>query len=156
MRKLSKTIEINAPVERVYEFITLPTNLPTIWPSMVGVTNLERKADGSYAFDWTYKMAGLHFHGRSNPIEVKPNRLVVMRNDEGIKSTFYWRYEANGVGTRLTLDVEYEMPTPVLGKIAEVVVAKMNEHELDHLMTNAKTAIEAMPTVQTSEAKRAH
>lgn len=156
MRKLSKTIDINAPVDRVYEFLTTPTNLPTIWPSMVGVANVERKADGTHSFDWTYKMAGLHFHGRSRPIEVKQNKLVVMKNEEGIPSTFYWRYEANGAGTRLTLDVEYDIPTPVLGRIAEAVVAKMNEHELDAMLDNAKAAIEASARAQPTPAARPH
>jgi len=143
MRKLLKSIEINAPVDRVYEFMTTPTNLPSIWPSLLAVANVERRADGTNSFDWTYKMAGMHFHGHTRPLEVKQNQLVVMRSDEGIPNTFRWTYQPKGAGTLLTVEVEYSMPTPILGPIAEVVVAKKNDRELDTLLSNAKATLEA-------------
>ena len=46
MHRIRKSVEIKAPVNRVYEMLTTPQNLPGIWPSMVEVSNVERKADG--------------------------------------------------------------------------------------------------------------
>ena len=31
--------------------------------SLVEVSRVEAKPDGAHSFDWTYKMAGLKFHG---------------------------------------------------------------------------------------------
>ncbi|HSQ67693.1 MAG TPA: SRPBCC family protein [Polyangiaceae bacterium] len=156
MKKLLRSIEINAPVESVYEFVTTPSNLPSIWPSLVAVTNVERKADGSNSFDWTYKMAGVHFHGRAKPVEAKPNRLIVTRTEEGIPSTFRWTFEPKGAGTLLTLEVEYTLPTPIIGPIAEAVLAKMNERELETLLANAKSTLESARRVQPSAPAMAH
>jgi hypothetical protein len=39
--------------------------------------------------------------------------------------------------------VEYNIPIPVLGKLAETIVVKMNDHEGDIIMTNLKSRMEA-------------
>jgi uncharacterized protein YndB with AHSA1/START domain len=143
MRKLLKSIEISAPVDRVWEFITTPTNLPAVWPSLIAVANVRRRADGTNSFDWTYKMAGIRFHGHSRPLDVKPSSVLVMRNDEGIPSTFRWTFQPKGTGTVLSVYVEYAMPVPVLGPIAESVIARKNERELDVLLANTKAELES-------------
>ena len=35
MAKMNKSIMINAPVDKVFEFVTEPTNLPKFWPSLI-------------------------------------------------------------------------------------------------------------------------
>ena len=156
MKKLTKSVDINAPVDSVYDFLNTPANLPGIWPSLIGVTNVQPKADGTSSFDWTYKMAGMHFHGHSTPIEVKQNQLVVMRSEEGIPNTFRWTYEPKGTGTHLTVEVEYSLPTPIIGRIAEAVMAKMNDRELELLLANAKSTLESAPRAQPSAPALAH
>ena len=105
MHKVQKIIDIKAPVQRVWDFITLPTNLPGVWPSMVSVANLVPKGDGSHDFDWVYKMAGVHFHGHATTEQSQPGKLAFVRNEGGIPSTFRWVFAANGTGTRLSVDV---------------------------------------------------
>lgn len=145
MHRIKKNVEIKAPVGRVYEMLTTPQNLPGIWPSMIEVSNVERKNDGSQKFDWVYKMAGLHFKGHAETVRAEPNKYVEIRNDSGIPSTFRWTYEARGGGTMVTCEVEYDMPTPVIGRLAEAVVAKLNEREMANVLENAKTALELSP-----------
>ena len=101
-------------------------------------------------------MAGMHFHGHAKPVEVKPNRLVVTHNDEGIPSTFRWTYEPKGAGTHLTVEVEYSLPTPIIGRIAEAVMAKMNERELEVLLANAKSTLESARRAQPAAPAVAH
>ena len=43
---------------------------------------------------------------------------------------------------RLDLQVEYEVPMPVLGKLAEKVVHKINENEHEVMLANLKVATE--------------
>ena len=145
MHRIRKSVEIKAPVNRVYEMLTTPQNLPGIWPSMVEVSNVERKADGWQKFDWVYKMAGIHFKGHAETIRADANKYVEIRNSSGIPSTFRWTYEARGGGTMVTCEVEYDMPASVLGKLAEAVVTKLNEREMTTMLENAKTAIEQAP-----------
>lgn len=146
MKKVSKSIDINASVERVYEFLTHPTNLPSVWPSLVEVSNVNRTSDGNHSFDWIYKMVGIRMHGHSATVRVEPQKYVESRTEGGIASTFRWRYEAIDSGTRLSVDVEYTIPLAVIGRAAEFVVAKVNEHETETLLANTKAILEHAST----------
>jgi uncharacterized protein YndB with AHSA1/START domain len=46
MAKLEKSITINAPAEKVFGYINVPTNLPEIWPSMVEAKDVQRLPNG--------------------------------------------------------------------------------------------------------------
>ncbi len=144
MKTIKRILEIKAPVQRVYDFLAQPSNLPGIWPHMQSVSNVVDGIAGTHDFDWEFKMGGLTFKGRAKVEEARPGKLVRYRNQGGIPSTFLWTYEGlNGSGTRLTLDVEYTIPTPILGKIAEVIVVKMNERDLDTMLANLKDIVES-------------
>lgn len=148
MKKISRTIDIKAPVQRVYDFMAQPKNLPSIWPNMVSVSNIVERIPGAFDFDWVYKMAGLHFKGHAKVQEALPGKLQRVQND-GIPSTFRWSYEGlNGQNTRLTLAVEYEIPGAIVGKIAETLLAKLNERDADVMLANLKDVMEHAPTVQ--------
>jgi uncharacterized membrane protein len=156
MKHISKSIEINAPVERVYDFITTPTNLPSVWPSMAEITNVQRSADGSHSFDWVYRMVGIPFKGHSKTTDVEKNVRSVVKNEGGIPSTFHWKFEKKGgTAMRLVLDVDYEIPAPVVGKLAEAVVARINEHEALNMLANVKATMELSPTQNAGAAKHA-
>ena len=145
MHRIKKSIEINAKPQQVFELITTPQNLPSIWPSMIEASNVERRADGTHKFDWVYKMAGLHFKGHSESTKVETNKYSEVKNEGGIPSTFKWSFEPRGSGTLLTCEVEYEMPGSVLGKLAEAVAAKLNERECVTVLENAKSTLELAP-----------
>jgi carbon monoxide dehydrogenase subunit G len=90
-------------------------------------------------------MAGIRFKGHSHTVECKPNQLVVDRNEGGIPSTFRWSYEKAADATRVTLDVDYDLPK-ILGKLAAPVLRRINEREAETLLGNLKTRMEARPT----------
>lgn len=156
MRKISKSVDIGASVERVFDFATQPENLPTIWPSLVEVTKAARRADGWHSFDWTYRMAGVRFHGSAKTVRVETNAYCAVKSEGGIPSVFRWSYEDRDGATRVTLDVEYAIPLPVLGKVAEAIVANINEREADTMLGNLKLALEGAPRARPGEAARAH
>ena len=143
MRKIQRTIEIRAPVERVFEFINQPSNLPGVWPHMISVSNIQPRGNGASDFDWVFKMGGVHFNGHSIVEEARPGEYARFRTEGGIPSKFVWRYAGlNGSGTRLSVDVEYSIPTPVIGKVAEALVSKSNERDLDAMLKNVKEVLE--------------
>jgi uncharacterized alkaline shock family protein YloU len=43
----------------------------------------------------------------------------------------------------MSVVVEYEVPVPVLGKLAEAAVRKQNEKELELALSNVKAHVEA-------------
>jgi len=143
MAKISKSVSIHAPVSQVFEFVTHAEHLPEIWPSMVEVSNVQRKPDGAHSFNWVYKMAGIHFKGHAETVEVEQNRRAVVKNEKGIPSTFYWTYAGEDGVTKVTMEVEYTMPGKLLGKLAGPFLEKVNEREAETLLGNLKHRMEA-------------
>jgi coenzyme Q-binding protein COQ10 len=142
MIKIKKQIHIDAPVEKVFEFAVDPEKLPEIWPSMIRTENVEELPSGGSDYDWDYKMAGMSFHGHTHTTEFVPNKHVVVENKTGIPSKFVWDYSAENGGTQLDLEVEYEVPVPLLGKLAEKAVRKINENEAEIMLANLKVVTE--------------
>ena len=143
MVKGIRSIEIQAPVEKIYEFLTLPTNLVEIWPSMVEAKDLRKLPNGGYYFNWVYKMAGIRFEGSSEDIEVDPCHKVVSKSKGGIDSTITFTFEPQEAVTKVTFEVEYNIPIPLIGKLAETIIVRQNEHETEALLANLKTRMEA-------------
>jgi len=143
MVKGETTITINAPVEKVFDYVNQPTNLPEIWPSMVEVKDVQRLPNGGTSFRWVYKMAGMRFEGTTEDTEYVPNQRVVSKSTGGIESLFTWTFQPEDSGTKLTVEVEYTVPIPLLGKIAEAFIVKQNERELELVLANLKAKMEA-------------
>jgi uncharacterized membrane protein len=142
MAKITRSISINAPVEKVFAFMSDPSNLPEIWPSMIEVKDVQPAPAGGYNFGWVYKMAGTRFKGASEVTEFIANQRTVNKSTKGIQSTFVWGYEGEDGGTKLTMEIEYVVPVPLLGKLAEAFIVKQNEHEAEVLLANLKARME--------------
>jgi uncharacterized membrane protein len=154
MKQVKKTIRINAPASRVYEHLTRPANLVEIWPNMVEVTNVKRAPDGANSFDWVYKMVGVRFHGHCDTVRADQNRSIELENKIGIKSHFRFTFAGRDDTTDLTLDADYEVPIPLIGKVAEKFLVKLNERDMETLLANLKERVEIpQPRVPLSQEK---
>jgi uncharacterized membrane protein len=142
MPTIRKTIDIAAPVDRVFAFVADPRHLPEIWPSLVEVSNVTPHAGGGNGFDWVYKMIGVKVRGHSEDVEVVPNARMVSRSESGIPNTFRWLYEGADGTTHLTVEIDYEVPTPVIGRLLRPLVGKLNELDAETLLRNLKSRME--------------
>ena len=142
MTKLTKKIKIDAPVDKVFDFIIEPTNLIEVWPSLIETNNIERLPNGGTKFNWKYKMAGMTFDGSSEDIEVIDGERVFSKTEGGIPGTVTWITEQEEQGTKVTFETDYLIPVPVLGKLAENLVVKANEREINTLLENLKDRLE--------------
>jgi len=143
MAKIEKSVTIKTPVEKVFGFMADPKNLPEVMPSMVEVRDVQPLGADKYKFNWTYKMAGMRFEGASETTESIANRRNVTHSKKGIQSKFTWTYEPEAGGTKMTVEVEYTVPVPLLGKLAEAIIIKLNEHDADATLANLKARMEA-------------
>ena len=143
MPKIERSITVNAPVDKVCAYMSEPKNQLEWLPGMTGISDIVRTEQevGSH-FRWTYKMMGIPFHGESKTVEYVPNKRAVVKNT-GIPSTWTWGYEPQGGGTKISLTVEYTIPVPVLGKVAERLVLRQNEREADLGLANIKERLES-------------
>jgi uncharacterized membrane protein len=143
MAKITRDILINAPVEKVFEYHSNPMNGPEYWPSMLEVKDLEEQPGGGWNYNWVYKMAGFRLEGSTENTEFVENERIATKGSGGVESTFLYEYKPEGEGTRVKMEVEYVVPVPVLGKLAEAFVLKVNEREADTVMGNLKDRLEA-------------
>jgi uncharacterized membrane protein len=145
MAKVEKTIIVNAPVEKVFSYMDDPLSNLEWLPGMVDVRDVVQTPNkvGTH-FRWTYKMAGIRFEGETTTTEYVPNKRVVTQSRGGISSTWTFAYEPQADGTKLTLSVDYSIPIPVLGKLAEALVLKQNEREANLALANVKEKVEGL------------
>jgi uncharacterized membrane protein len=141
MPTIRKSIAIRAPIDRVFDYVGDPRNLPEIWPSLVAIRNVERHPAGD-SFDWDYQLLGMRIHGHSEPVERVQNARLVTHNVTGIPGTFRWTYDRRGDETEVTLEVDYEVP--VLGRFALGIVGRINEREAHTLLANLKRRMESV------------
>jgi len=59
-----------------------------------------------------------------------------------MESLWTWNFEPHNDGTKVDVLVEYTIPIPVLGKIAEALALKQIEREADHATANIKDIME--------------
>ena len=143
METVEKSIIINAPPEKVFEYIDDPMNDPEWMIGMVEVHEVEGLPGVGRHFHWTFKMVGIPLKGQSTTIEHVPNRRTVTESQGGVSSTWAADVEPEGEGTKLTMKVEYAIPVPVLGKLAEQLISKQNQRNLESSMETIKEMLEA-------------
>lgn len=143
MPKIEKSISIEAPVEKVFAYINDPTNLPEVWPSMVEVNEVNLVPEGvGSSYQWVYKMAGIRFKGTTEVIEYVANQWIIVKDKGGIEATRSVTVQPEYGGTKYTALVEYTVPIPLLGKLAEAFIRRQNENEMDMFLSNLKARLE--------------
>ena len=141
MPTINNSINISAPVETVFAYVTNPTNLPEWFVGLTEVTDVSGSGVGQRN-RWTYSMIGIPFHGESTITEQVPNQRSVSKQEGGMTSIIAFTFEPHEGGTKLDFEVDYTIPVPVLGKLAEKVVFKRNQRETEMGLANLKERLE--------------
>jgi uncharacterized protein YndB with AHSA1/START domain len=141
MPKISNSINISAPVEKVFAYVTDPMNSLEWFVGMTEVTDVTGSGIGQH-FHWKYNMLGVPLRGEGTVIEQVPNERRVTEGKGGITSTWTLTFAPHEGGTKLDLELDYTIPVPVLGKLAEQLVLKRNQREADLSMENIKQRME--------------
>ncbi|MFC1984742.1 SRPBCC family protein, partial [Chloroflexota bacterium] len=139
MITIGEAVTVNVPVDKIFSYVSTPNNLPKFWPSLVEVTDVQSLPKGGYKARYVYKMAGMHFKGTGEYTKIVPDKSLVIVASGGISSVLEWTFRRQASRTRVGLIANYEIPIPLLGKLAEVVVKKMNEQELNFMLANLRT-----------------
>ena len=144
MIKLIESVIIAAPPEKVFDVVDDTASLPEVWRNLSNIRNLKRLPNGGHSLDFDYTMAGIHIKSSSVDLEhVRPHRIVT-RTTGALISTLTWDFQPipGGVETNLVLEIKYEVPVPVVGKLAEVILAKVNETDVVYALNYLKLKLE--------------
>jgi hypothetical protein len=137
---LKKNVVITAPPEKVFEVVYDTANISQIWRNVSNIRNLQSLPNGGHSFQFDYSMAGLRLNGAGTDLVVlRPSRLIT-RTTGGVTSTLNWTFKPilTNTQTDLTLEVNYEVPVPLVGRLAEYVVAKINESDIVYMLNYLK------------------
>ncbi len=132
MPVVTKSMEIKAPVEKVFQVVTDPDNWTRYVSSLVEITDRSQDipAKGS-TFAWKYRMMGFNFGGRGTVTDNQPNESFAMTLESKfpIKESYVFKDTGDGT-TRLEVTIDYEMPSPMKALFGDsAVMEKINDME---------------------------
>jgi ligand-binding SRPBCC domain-containing protein len=142
MASWKDSILIHAPPEDVFAYVDDPRELPTWLPSMIEVRNVIGSGLGQQ-YEYTYKMGGLQLRGTNIVIEHVPNERGLHQVIGMISALWDYSVEPHPEGTLLNIEVEYSIPIPVLGRLAERLAIKQNAASFELALINVKDVMEA-------------
>ena len=141
MPKINNSVNISAPVEKVFAYVADPRNDPEWFVGLTEVKDVTGSGVGQH-WDWKYSMIGVPLRGEATTIEHVPNERMVVETKGGVTSTFVYKFTSDQGGTKVDVETEYTIPVPVLGKLAEKVVFKRNQRETEMGLANLKERLE--------------
>ena len=143
--KVSKSVKINASVQKVFDYVTDPAHWTSFVTSLVDIRDLSNGLpEKGTTFQWTYRMLGINFEGNGNVVEYERNKKFGMEMDGAFPIRETYRFEHDTKTTVLSVDIEYEVPGKVLGVIAnKLVVERVNMKEAEAVLKKIKAICEA-------------
>ncbi|MBW2381324.1 MAG: SRPBCC family protein [Deltaproteobacteria bacterium] len=142
MASYEGSIVIDAPVSEVFAYANAPSTMPDWMSALVEVRNVIGSGAG-LQWEWTYKMAGVHVRGQSVIVDYILNECATHQGIGMLSVDWTTMVEPHDGGTKLTAKLEYTIPVPVLGRLAEHLTIRRNARELDASLLNLKETLEA-------------
>ena len=143
MAPIDKELMINAPAEKIYNFVLKSSNLTRIWPSLVEIKNEKLLPNGGYSANWMYRMAGIYLAGKAECIEVVPNRWFSVKLEGAVDCIMTWTFrKKDNIQTKVTITLDYHVSLPLLNRLAEHIIVKMNDHEAELVLANLRLIME--------------
>lgn len=138
---MKRTIHIEAPVARVFDSFIDPAKFQDIYPmdTRVDDVKLTKEGVGTY-MSWHAKIAGLPVRGFDVVTDVIPNKHMTSRSSNPLVGTWDYDFEAEGSGTKLTMEHHPGSfwGIPPLRNLVELAVGRMS----DSFMPRARDALE--------------
>lgn len=142
MASHTNSIFILASARDVFEYVNEPRTLPDWMVGMIETRNFRGEGEGQQ-YEWTFKMVGVQLRGENVVVEFVPHERAVHQSIGMISSTWTNTVRPEGDGVELTIDVQYSIPVPVLGKMAEHLTLSRNQRNLESALLNLKETLEA-------------
>ena len=141
MPSYENSIVIDAPLSDVFSYANDPKTFPDWVQGMIDVRDVIGTGEGQQ-YEWTFKMVGIQFRGQSVAVNYVQDECAAYQSIGMIESIWTNIVESSDGGTKLTIKVDYSIPAPVLGKLAEALTLRRNKRGLDATLLNAKEVLE--------------
>jgi len=146
MATITRRININAPLEKVFQFVVSPDNWTKYVTSLVDVRDVSSPAvEKGSTFVWKYRMLGMDFGGKGTVTENVKNEKFGMRMEGGFPITENYGFRKADGGTELTVEVIYETPSRIMQAVSKSgLVEKLNQKEADGVLEKIKILCEEL------------
>ena len=145
MASVSTSVLIEAAPETVFSFVAdHPERATSFIPGLNRIENVTPAA-AAPGQTWTYEFNwfGLVIAGKTRCTRLERPRLYEFETETGNHSTWQYRFEPDGGGTRVTLRVDYDVPKSQLARYAaEGQLQAMNEQRAVETLSNLKGLVE--------------
>ena len=141
MVEIMKSIIIEAPVDKVFNYISNPQNMLEWHPNITKIRNLTGKGT-DLQWVWDYKMMGINFTGKARVISSIICTELRIDSTGDIESNWTFSFSPEAGGTRLDFQVGYTIPTPVLNSVNESIAIRRNERVTEMALANIKERME--------------
>ena len=142
MTTINKSILINKPLDKVFNYICDPKNMLEWHPNITKIHNVAGKGE-DYRWGWNYKMMGVPFTGNGRILSKIDNIELRIENTGDIKSSWIFSFTPQAGGTRLNFDIDYTIPTQVLDRVGEFLALKRNDRMTEMALANIKGIMES-------------
>jgi len=133
MTKVQYQTEINAPIEKVYNYYTNPDNIQEAWPQ--DIVKESENVSGSKSEEGSEMRVKGEYMGREEEMKLQvvdkePNRKLVTRQTEGPfrKLESVQEFQGNGNRTHIRHAIEFELPAT--GKIANTISGSQADNKM--------------------------
>jgi carbon monoxide dehydrogenase subunit G len=133
---------IDAPVERVFEFMDEPANQAAVTPSLAVADRIERLDNGGNRARYVYRMVGVRFEGEVRASRYEPPERIVYDLVGDLTGTITWTFAAEDGGTRLTYAAGYDVPGPFPEWLLAPVIRWYNAREVRQLLATVRERLE--------------
>jgi uncharacterized membrane protein len=144
MTKIEKLIDIKATPEKVFNYIKDLEKQPEWMPSIKShkITS-ERKEGKGITTHCITEPGGRKVEWDAEVIEWEENKKLAWECKPPLKNKGRFTLEPTSEGTNFMIEMEYELPYSVIGKIIDKVkVHKQMEGEIEEGLKNLKTVLE--------------
>lgn len=149
---VEKSVRIDSPPEQVFAYWRNLENLPQWMSHVREVRNL-----GGDRYHWVVDgPAGIPVEWDSELLNVVENREMTWRSVEGsqVENTGRVRFEPDGAGTRVHVQLKYSPPGGVLGHMVAKAFGVDPKTEMDEDLNRMKTTVETGKPPEDSAAMR--
>lgn len=148
MGHIKQSIQIDAPVDRVTAIATDPNHWASWWVNLSEAKNVEGDGSAGTVVKHSYLMAGVPFPVTTRVVENSPTGSggthVRIEFDGPLKGWQTWDYEPESHGTKVDVEIEYNVPGAAIGKFADrMLVERLQERAREHTLENLKLMAES-------------
>ena len=150
MTNFVRDIVVTCPPAHVFDLLADVERLPEFSEMTVAVRNGPgRSVQTGDTFEQAVKVLGVEFDTEWKVTEVVPAQTIRVEgtSQHNGKASLTQHITAEGAGSRVSFEVDYDPPFGILGEIADkVVFERKNEEQAEQILIRIKELCEGSPT----------